>query len=214
MGSFRKRKTDRDLLKTRIVSVATDAFTRNGIRNVKMDDVAAALSISKRTLYEVFGDKEELLLEVVKGHHGEMKRYMESVVADADNVLEVIIGFYMKTSAEFQKTCRGFFEDIKRYPKVTRYLEDGRKDNINSAMAFYRRGVEQGIFRADVNYRIVQEMIRGQMDALMHSEACLTYSMLEIFETLVFMHMRGISTERGLKIVNDFLRQLKEEKEN
>ena len=69
--------------------------------------------------------------------------------------------------------------------------------------------MEQGIFREDVNYRIVQEMISGQMDGLL--KALPDCHLEEIFETLVFIHMRGISTEKGLKIVNDFLAQLKRE---
>ena len=118
----------------------------------------------------------------------------------ADNVLEVIIGFYEMTIGEFKHTSRFFFEDIKKYPKVMEFLEESRKENINSAMAFYQKGVEQGIFREDVNYHIVQEM-----------KALPDCPLEEIFETLVFIHMRGISTEKGLKIVNDFLAQLKRE---
>ena len=91
-------------------------------------------------------------------------------------------------------------------------MEAGRKENIKSAIAFYKKGVEQGIFRDDVNFTIVQEMIHGQMDMLMRSEQTSSYSLVEIFETVVFMHMRGISTEKGLKIVNDFLNNLKQQK--
>ena len=67
---------DKRLLKEKAVRVASAFFTERGIRSVKMDDIAMELSISKRTLYELFSDKEELLLEVVKSHREEMKAFM------------------------------------------------------------------------------------------------------------------------------------------
>ena len=49
-----------------IIDAAIKSFAEKGIRSVKMDDVAAELSISKRTLYEIFDRKEDLLFEGVK----------------------------------------------------------------------------------------------------------------------------------------------------
>lgn len=210
-SSFRKKKMDKELMKDRVVKAAAVSFTRKGIKNVRMDDLATELSISKRTLYELFVDKEGILLEVTRNHHESMQKYMREIAARAENVLEVIIGFYTKTVDEFQITSRFFFEDIKKYPKVMAFLETKRKENVESAIAFYQKGVEQGIFREDVNFRIVQVMIQKQMDMMMQSEISLEYSLAEIFETVVFMHLRGISTEKGLKIVNDFLLNLKKQ---
>ena len=52
-------------LRERIIMTATEAFTLKGIKCITMDDIAAALGISKRTLYEVFADKESLLKECI-----------------------------------------------------------------------------------------------------------------------------------------------------
>ena len=61
---------------------------------------------------------------------------------------------------------------------------------------------------------IVRAMVCEQMDLLLHSEICKSYSLGEIYETVVFMHMRGISTEKGLKIVDNFLLNLKGNEHN
>lgn len=206
---IKRRRTDKVMIRAQVINAAAVSFMQKGIRNVRMDDIASALSISKRTLYELFSDKEELLIEVVKIHRDEVRAYMNKVASEAENVLQVILGFYELTVEDFQHTNRCFFEDIKKYPKVLKFLDDSRTESIDSAMKFYQKGVEQGIFRNDVNYRIVQEMINGQMDAMMNSLP--SYPLEEIFETLIFMHLRGISTEKGLKIVNDFLEHIKRE---
>jgi AcrR family transcriptional regulator len=210
MATYNKKRIDKQQLKEKVAQVAAVAFMQKGIKNVKMDDVAAELGISKRTLYELFSDKEELLLDVVKLHRKEMKNYMISVAEKAENVLEIIMSFYIRTTEDFQTTNILFFEEIKKYPQVTKFLEEGRKENAVSAVAFYKKGVEQGIFREDVNYEIVQEMIHGQMDMLIHNDIRKTYSMVEIFKTVVFMHLRGITTEKGLSIVDEFLEQMNE----
>ena len=76
MVGYCKKRLDKRQVKEKVACVAAEAFMRKGIKNVKMDDIAATLSISKRTLYELYSDKEELLLEVVKLHREEMKKYM------------------------------------------------------------------------------------------------------------------------------------------
>ena len=214
MASLNKKRMNKQQVREKVVRVAAKSFMKKGIKNVKMDDIATELAISKRTLYELYSDKEELLLEVVKLHREDMKQYMLSIAEKAENVLEIIMKFYVKTTEDFQTTNVLFFKDIKKYPLVTKFLEEGRKENAASTIAFYQRGVEQGIFRADVNYDIIQEVIHTQMDMLMHSDLCQLYSIPEVFKTVVFMHLRGISTDRGLEIVDEFLTRMSEIQKN
>lgn len=211
-GISRSKKMDKEALKARVLKAAQTAFYERGIKNVRMDDLAEELSISKRTLYELFADKEEILLEVVKSHNKEVREYIREVECSAGNVLEVIFSFYAKATESLQSVNRAFFEDIKKYPRVVAHQERIRKENRLSTLAFYQRGVEQGIFRDDVNFRIMQVMLQGQMNLVMQSDIGHVYSLAEIFETMVFMHLRGISTEKGLKIVNDYLLKLKQQK--
>lgn len=214
MNNLKKRKTDKVVVKEHVVAAAAKAFMLKGVKTVRMDDIATGLSISKRTLYELFHDKEDLLLDVMKLHREEMMEYMGEVTSKANNVLEVLLKFYQRSAQDFQNTNRKFFEDMEKYPRVVAYIAESRKENLDAAMEFYRKGVEQGIFRKDVNYDIVRAMVCEQMDILIRSEICKSYSLAEIYETVVFMHMRGISTEKGLDIVNEFLLDLEKDGKN
>ena len=53
-------------LRNRILKAAMTEFLHKGVKSVKMDDIANTLAISKRTLYEIYSNKEELLLEANK----------------------------------------------------------------------------------------------------------------------------------------------------
>ena len=118
MNSVRKKRTDKTVVKEHIVLAAAKAFAQKGVKTVRMDDIAADLSISKRTLYELFHDKEDLLLDVMRLHREEMKKSMEEIASKAENVLEVILRFYQKSVQDFQNTNRKFFEDMEKYPRV------------------------------------------------------------------------------------------------
>ena len=77
MNSVKKKKADKTIVREHVVQAAAKAFTRKGVKTVRMDDIAADLSISKRTLYELFHDKEDLLLDVMRLHREEMKKSIE-----------------------------------------------------------------------------------------------------------------------------------------
>ena len=79
MNSVRKKRTDKTVVKEHIVLAAAKSFAQKGVKTVRMDDIAAGLSLSKRTLYELFHDKEDLLLDVMKLHREEMQEYMNAI---------------------------------------------------------------------------------------------------------------------------------------
>ena len=89
METLRRKRNDKKKLKEQIVETAMEAFTKLGIRCVRMDDIALSLSISKRTLYELFRDKENLLLEGLRMQQQQMNEAMIEVTTRTENVLEV-----------------------------------------------------------------------------------------------------------------------------
>ena len=72
-------------LRERIIMTATEAFTLKGIKCITMDDIAAALGISKRTLYEVFADKESLLKECILQKQAERDKYLQEIYEQSNS---------------------------------------------------------------------------------------------------------------------------------
>ena len=81
-------------LRERIIDTAVEAFTKHGIKSITMDEIAASLGISKRTLYEVFSDKETLLEACVLRRQEKEEQYLKEILAVASNVLEVILKLF------------------------------------------------------------------------------------------------------------------------
>ncbi len=197
-------------LRERILKSAAELFATHGIKGITMDQIAASLVISKRTLYEIFSDKEALLKECLLRRQEEMHTFVVGVYNNSANVLEVILKVYQRTIEEFHKTNRCFFDDVKRYPKICEQLRASKAEDTENTMAFFRMGVEQGIFRSDINFAIVNQQVKMQLEMLMNSELSSEYPFLETYESIMFIWLRGISTEKGAQILEEFICEYRE----
>lgn len=207
MTEHGKDASQRAELKERIITTATEAFTSNGIKCITMDDIATKLGISKRTLYEVFADKESLLRECILKVQTDRDRYLQEIYEQSHNVLEVILAVFQKSIEVFHQTNKRFFEDIKKYPKIYEMMKDRRDSDSEKTMSFFLSGVEQGIFRADINFAIVNLLVREQFDVLMNTDVCNEYPFIEVYESIMFTYIRGISTEKGAQVLEDFIQE-------
>lgn len=207
MIEHEKDTSQRVELRERIITKATEAFTSNGIKCITMDDVAAALGISKRTLYEVFSDKESLLKECILKVQTDRDQYLLDVYERSNHVLEVILAVFQKSIEIFHQTNKRFFEDIKKYPKIYTMMQDRRESDTEKTISFFKTGVEQGIFRSDVNFAIVNLLVREQFDVLMNTDICKEYPFIEVYESIMFTYIRGISTEKGARVLDDFIQE-------
>ena len=172
-----------------------------------MDEIAASLGISKRTLYEVFPDKETLLEECILKSQKDGDIFVKRVIETSGNVLEVLLRCYQWSIERFHATNKKFFEDIKKYPKPYQLMENNRNRSSEDTVNFFKEGVKQGIFRDDVNFAIINLLVRDQLDLLMNSDICNEYSFLEVYESIMFTFLRGISTEKGARVLEDFIRE-------
>lgn len=207
MTEHGKDASQRAELKERIIMKATEAFKKDGIKSITMDDVAAALGISKRTLYEVFADKETLLRDCILHIQKERDSYVEQIMEKSTNVLEVILAVFLKSIEVFHTTNKRFFEDIKKYPKIYAMMQDSRNNDSEHTISFFKSGVDQGIFRSDVNFAIVNMLVCEQFNVLLNTDICKDHPFIEVYESIMFTYIRGISTDKGAKVLEDFIQE-------
>ena len=181
-----------------ILNTAMKAFAENGIRAVKMDDIAARLTISKRTLYELYETKEELLYEGVKTYH---ERQIQKIrdLGKTPDLMEVILKYYRLRVEEFNATNSQFYADLVRYPRVLRYLNREKLRSRKDLMKFFERGVFEGYFRDDINYELAARLLEAVGKYVMEQRLYHQYSIEELFTGLSFVSLRGLCTEKGQK---------------
>lgn len=93
-------------------------FVELGIKSIRMDDIAHTLGISKRTLYEMFTDKEELIYLCMKYLMDEQLRMVAETTADCDDKLEALFNGFKLMSTGGERHHRMMTNLQKFYPAV------------------------------------------------------------------------------------------------
>ena len=117
-----EKTNDKLELRERIINAATVLFQQHGIKQVRMDDVASALGISKKTLYSAFADKEAILLEAVKLTSASFCEAIRSTLLQSTNVVEQIFLFYKRVIEHSRKVNPLFFTELMRYSELEAYF--------------------------------------------------------------------------------------------
>ncbi len=189
-------------LKSKIQETAMKAFVSKGIRAVKMDDVASELGISKRTLYELYENKELLLYEGVVDFHRRREEEMSQLAARCNNVMEIMFEIYRMKVNDFGQTSMQFYADLEKYPKVHRFLNQQNQQMRKKTTKFLERGVAEGYFREDLNYELCSKLIDVIAKYVIENELYRKFDMKDIFYNLVFVFMRGICTMKGVEALD------------
>lgn len=201
---------EQDKKRSVVVKNAMELFRQKGIKDVTMDDIAHSLKMSKRTLYELFDDKENLLLYCVKTEGLWQRDRLRECVKNATNVLEPVLYDLSFKMEGLSTVAPSFFSDLHKYPKLVAYMVAVRKEQRDMAVEYLSKGVEQGLFRSDVNFEIVYNVITTQYDVMISSDELRKYTPFELFNNLVLNYFRGCATPKGVQIMDEyFLRHSK-----
>ena len=190
-------------LKSRIIDYAMGEFYKRGVRAVKMDEISQGLHVSKRTVYEIFGDKEELLLAGLKIKSLEMREKLETYSCNvAHNVVD-IIGYFYKLKMEVNSMVGvAFYEEIHRMPRVIEFFKQEHEREFADRVKFLKAGVEEKLFRQDIDYSLTMELLSASMSEIMRNQIYKKYSMQQIFDNFFLVIIRGFCTERGAALLN------------
>ena len=190
-------------LKSRIIDYAMGEFYKRGVRAVKMDEISQGLHVSKRTVYEIFGDKEELLLAGLKIKSLEMREKLETYSCNvAHNVVD-IIGYFYKLQMEVNSMVGvAFYEEIHRMPRVIEFFKQEHEREFADRVKFLKAGVEERLFCQDIDYSLTMELLSASMSEIMRNQIYKKYSMQQIFDNFFLVIIRGFFTERGAALLN------------
>ena len=192
-------------MKVRIVETAMDAFARQGIRAVKMDDIAHALGISKRTLYEIYETKEAVLFEGVRIYADEHVKRMSEVVAQSNHVMDVILAAYRNKIEEFGRVSPDFYTDLERYPRILKYIQKDSHKRDTLFYEFMQRGVKEGYFRSDVNYEFIPHLFSALGRYMMENRLYKQFPVEVVFRNFTLISLRGICTQKGIDFLDTYL---------
>ena len=201
--------------KDRILHAAVTLFTRNGIKSVSMDDIASELGISKKTLYKWFDNKDELVSAVISNHLNRVQGECEGISGHALNAVDEMVQIMDWAKRQFSNTNPNTIHDLRKYYPGAWNLFHGHKNKyiLAQIQANLRRGVAEGLYRADLDVEVLSRLRLAQIDILFD---------YEVFPTTQFDQPRvqiacnehfllGMVTLKGHKLVNEYRHVTEEE---
>ena len=202
-------------LKDRIIQEAASLFFRNGVKSMTMSDIANQMGISKRTLYEVFQDKEELLEECINVHIKKIDHEMENLTNNAEDVIDALMRMYAKQLSNAQGINKSVLHDLKKYYlPIYRRIESQQQNGYYIFVPLLHKGIQQGLIRKDVNFEVVMWLVRAQFKALIDDDYIPTdkYSVNEFIGAIILNVIRGIATMDGMIEIDRRIEKMKEER--
>jgi AcrR family transcriptional regulator len=202
--------------KDRIIQAAAEMFLEEGIKSVRMDDIATRLGVSKRTLYEMFGDKRDLLEQSLGYYFGRKRSEMLDRTADATNVIEEII--LMMGAMKRDDRDELLATNLKKfYPEIFNHLrEDMHRFSFEKFNGLLDRGMREQLFLPDMNKELALCTLTHTMEALFekkrHFETAHNISPQLAFEYVLINFFRGLATHKGIEIIDELVMNYRQRK--
>ena len=186
-------------------------FVVQGIKSVRMDDIAQQLGVSKRTLYELFGDKEGLLYLAMERYSERNRQRWTEITVNAHNVLEAM---FMVLSEVMDKAevCSRMMDNLKKfYPVVyDKLMREGMSKNRRDLRGMLEQGIVDGLFIDNINIDLAISVLYYTSSAVVtRKELMLPPGMAErdAFVQIISTFFRGISTAKGLQMIDENLKR-------
>ncbi len=195
-------------IKDKILTGARDLFLKYGIRSVSMDDIARQLAVSKKTIYQYFADKDEIVTQVAKMHLEDDRCEFDKLVSNAKNALDELVRMSNHLRRRTRELNPALLFDLQKFHnKAWNEWTAYRKSFVHAQIVRnLKQGMEEGLFRADMNPDILATM-RIELVQLAFNTDVFTpqqYQLQEVHMQLFDHFIYGLLTDKGKKLYEKY----------
>jgi TetR/AcrR family transcriptional regulator, cholesterol catabolism regulator len=201
--------TEQALIGERIVTKADELFSRYGIRSVTMDEIAAQLGMSKKTLYQHFEDKDELVDAVFVREMEKDKIECAAQSGKSRDAVEEIFLVMELFEEMFATMSPTLLNDLTKYhPKTYKKFQQHKDVFFHSIIRKnLERGIADGHYRADINVDIVtnfrlESMLIPFMPEFYSKHK---YNLAVVEGEILMLFLHGLVTSKGLKLIEKYV---------
>lgn len=201
--------------KDRILKGAEELFFKYGIKSITMDDIAKHLGISKKTIYQYYSDKNEmvetLMIQRMQINECEFKQ----IADQSANVIEEVFAMMKHIGIMFSQMNPNLFYDLQKYhPNSWKQFKKFKEDCIERMVEdSVKRGIKQGLVRADINTKIIARLRMEEVEMGFNPQAFPPdkYKIVDVQLALLDHFLHGICTIKGHKLINKYKQVTEEE---
>ncbi|HAL65939.1 MAG: regulatory protein tetr [Bacteroidetes bacterium 38_7] len=189
--------------KQKIIDMAIDLFQQDGIKSVTMDEIASHAGVSKRTIYEIFTNKAELLKACMDKITEENLKTLRQIRQNSNCFLETIKKLEEFHIQSLQRFHPNFYLDFQKFfPSLWKHINDRNETmKMSEILYFLKESIKNGLIRADVHITFVSRVILElfKLAFSIELDEATRIDRKNIYKDLIVNYFRGIATEKGLK---------------
>ena len=197
----------------KILQKATDLFMHYGIRSVTMDEIAVQLGVSKKTIYQFYADKNELVDAVLINILDDNQENCCQYKVDAGNAIEEVLLATEMVKEMFENMNPSLLYDLEKhhaasYEKFSQFKYKFLREVINDNL---KRGITEGLYRPGLDVDILT-MIRIETMMLPFSRSIAKngFSFVQVHQQLTEIFLFGIASPKGYKLIEQYKQEQKE----
>lgn len=189
--------------KQKIIDTAIDLFQQDGIKSVTMDEIASHAGVSKRTIYEIFTNKAELLKACMDKITEENLKTLRQIRQNSNYFLETIKKLEEFHIQSLQRFHPDFYLDFQKFfPNLWKHINDRNETmKMSEILYFLKESIKNGLIRADVHITFVSRVVLElfKLAFSIELDEATRIDRKNIYKDLIVNYFRGIATEKGLK---------------
>lgn len=196
-------------MRDKILIGATDLFLNYGFKSVTMDDIASALGVSKKTIYQHFDNKTKLIEATTLNLFEIISCGIDHICSLEKNPIEEIYSikqFIMEHLKDEKSSPQ--YQLQKYYPSIYKTIKAKQFEVMQSCVTNnLKRGVKQGLYRESINVEFISRIYFNSMLAIKDKDLfpLKKFSMNTLMSHFLEYHLRGICTPNGLETLNKFI---------
>ena len=174
-----------------ILNATLEIFREKGMR-FTMDDIASRVGMSKKTIYVLFQDKEDLFAKMVDYSFDQIKESEQQVLRDekSDTVekIRAILGVLPKSYRDLDFGQLYILKD--KYPRIYERLEERLESGWETTIGLLEQGMKEGVIRK-LNLPVFKTIFEAtleqffQRDILMRSKISYQQALNEVVSILI-----------------------------
>lgn len=188
-------------MRQKILEVAVEQFSRFGVRTVTMEDIARLVGISKKTIYQDFKDKKELVKEAFSMLLKHDQEKLRAILNDGDGVIDHLLQMSKTIRDRLANMNPMVILEVQRYfPEAWEMFEKYKEEIIMTDIVnVLEKGKALGYFREDIDSHILARMRINQINSVFDPSNFKMegYSILDLQMEMLDHFLHGVFTEKG-----------------
>lgn len=186
-------------IKEKILVHARERFFREGFAKISVDEITSELSMSKKTFYQGFASKDDLVEELMQRHLAGVNASMDHILAQTTDFVHKFHEFISYVAGMLGMIAKTFLSDLERHmPHLWKRIEEFRRERLSKSLTLLlEQGMREGYIRKEVNIRVFQLALIASVERIIqpHLLSNESFSAKEALQAIMDVFFQGIFTE-------------------